>query len=400
MKINNLIVYKSATFLILSSGLLYFFKDLQTLSYALFGIGLLLFILGNNLFSRSKGSFTTPTKIQIFVLVMMLIISLVSTIIEQNPKLMATGFLFVIVYYFLGIYLQSVNIQAHIKIRSLCINALCISTALAVLSFIQGIPTLDSIIYGYSGLFDNPNTLGLCLTPATVISGTLFISSINQQYISRRNQILLIILFIAFLLIVISSGSRTSLIAVLLPIFTSIIFKSFSEKPTKKNILTSLSIIAILIMLSLTLYNSEFFQTLIVGKFYRTEEGGELLSGRSELWATAWKYSKIIGSNNLFSQTSDLGAHNTFLAYLIRYGYIFFFLYFFTFLLIIIASLRFYRKVKGNPYSIIPFVITLSTFIIFMAEQAFTSMNNFFVLLCSAVTLTPLEIEKHYIILK
>ncbi|WP_298632086.1 O-antigen ligase family protein [uncultured Porphyromonas sp.] len=400
MKINILKVYRSATFLTLSSGLLYFFKSLQTLSYALFGIGSLLFILGNSVFSRTKGGFTRLTKIQIIVLVMMFIISLVSTIIEQNPKLMATGFLFVIVYYFLGIYLQSVNFQAHRKIRLLCINVLCISTVLAILSFIQGIPTLDSIIYGYSGLFDNPNKLGLCLAPATVISGTLFISSINQNYISQRNRILLIILFVFFLLIVISSASRTSLIAVLLPILTSIIIKSFPEKPTKKNILASVSIIAILVILSFTLYNSEFFQTLIVGKFNRTEEGGELLSGRAELWATAWKYSKIIGSNNLFSQTSDLGAHNTFFAYLIRYGYIFLFLYLFTFLLIIIASIRFYRKVKGNPYSIIPFIITLSTFIIFMAEQAFTSMNNFLVLLCYAVTLTPLDIEKHYLITK
>lgn len=367
--------------LLLASGTVFFVDNLRNYIYPLLFLGVL-----SSLFFLRKRDFFVLKKSKISILIFILLcLSFFSSIVDVNVNLMIKALsLFFVLFYF-SIQIGKIPIGVYTKLGIFVISIFIISLCTIVGCLSQGVPAMESILFGYSGIFGNPNGLGITMTLSAVVSGCLLVSYFFEKGFKGRMIILYGFVFVLSFIFVIMSASRTSLFGVLLPL-TYVFFREiFSNFIRIKNITLVIIFLAIAVLFSYYIFSSDIFQMIIVSKFEKKIEGDEMLSDRDFFWSLAINYSKIIGSNTVYSETTSTSPHNTFLSFLIYYGYLFLFFFLFLYGYIIIKSYKFINSAGGNLYRYIPFAISCSTVLLFMAEQIFTSLNNFATLICFGI---------------
>lgn len=377
-------VRKSQTFLnlayftILLSGFV-FFSEFGMLTIPLIFVGMIFYILSsiNKLFKAKQ--YYSLLLLEFILVFIALLLGIVDTSIELAFKGISLFLIFLIL----------VNYTAHIKYSSIettrvLIKNINILTVLFLLICIVFNPptSLSAIIYGYSGILGNPNGLGMCVVPMTVIAGCQFIKSYYEPKI-YSSRVRYIILFSIGLIFTILSASRTSLLSVILTVLIVLIIEIFRDN-NKSRFVKSFGILLSLFTLIVIIVNSTIFKTIVLTKVQAKSADNDILSERNELWNVAIANMKFFGKNTAFSQYTDLSVHNTFLAFAINYGYIFMFFFITFFLVALYKAFKYLRRNYVNGF--VPFALIFSTILLYMPEQIFTSFHTFAALIALGVT--------------
>lgn len=385
-------VSKSYTFLnlayfgILLSGFV-FFSEFGTLTMPLMFVGMVFYILSsiNKLFRAKQYYLILLVELILFFIAML--VGLFDNSIELAFKGIS---LFII-------FLLLVNYTAHTKysrieliiILKKNINVLTILFLLTCIIFNP--PTsLSAIIYGYSGILGNPNGLGMCVVPMTVLAGCQFIKSYYEPKV-YSNRVRYITLFIIGLIFTILSASRTSLLSIILTVLIVLIIEIFRDG-NKSRFVKSFGILLIVFILSVIIINSTIFKSIVLAKIQAKSEDNDILSDRNELWNVAIASMKFFGKNTAFSQYTDYSVHNTFLGFAINYGYIFMLFFILFFLMALYRAFKYLKM--NNIYDFFPFALIFSTIILYMPEQIFTSFNTFAALIALGTTYKIQEKER------
>lgn len=373
------LLLNSSYFIIFLSGFI-FFSESNSLTMPLMIIGMLFYIL------ISINHLVKVKQYYIFLLIefILLAISLLIGIIDNSIELAVKGISLFIIFLIL------VNYTAHIKYSSIeitraIIKNINILTVLFLLTCIVFNPptSLSDIIYGYSGILGNPNGLGMCVVPMTVIAGCQFIKSYYEPKI-YSSRLRYITLFSVGLIFTILSASRTSLLSVILTILIVLIIEIFRDN-NKSRFVKSFGILLTLFLLSIIIINSAIFKSIVLAKIQAKSADNDVLSDRNELWNVAIANMKFFGKNTAFSQYTDYSVHNTFLGFAINYGYIFMCLFIIFFLLALYKSFKYLKR--NHIHGFVPFALIFSTILLYMPEQIFTSFNTFSALIALGVTL-------------
>lgn len=377
-------VRKSHTFLnlayftILLSGFV-FFSEFGILTIPLIFVGMVFYILSsiNKLFKAKK------YHLILLIEFMLAFIAMLVGLIDNSINLAFKGISLFIIFLIL------VNFTAHIKysridITRVLINNINILTILFLLTCIIFNPptSLSAIIYGYSGILGNPNGLGMCVVPMTVIAGCQFIKSYYEPKI-YSNKLRYITLFSIGLIFTILSASRTSLLSIILTVLIVLGVEIFRDN-NKSRFLKSFGILLTVFVLSVVIINSTIFKSIVLAKVQAKSADNDILSERNELWNVAIANMKFFGKNTAFSQYTDYSVHNTFLAFAINYGYIFMYLFIIFFLVALYQCFRYLKRNHVNGF--VPFTLIFSTVLLYMPEQIFTSFNTFAALIALGVT--------------
>ncbi|MCR8968936.1 hypothetical protein [Facklamia sp. 7083-14-GEN3] len=171
----------------------------------------------------------------------------------------------------------------------------------------------------YSGIFENPNNLGI-ISFQTALCG---IFTIYYLFYSNKKQIILKIistLFLSFSIYsLVISRSRSSLLSLLIAAF---IFISFLIIKRKINGITFIG----LFFGSMIFYFSylrEIIKSLILKKFLNQILTNSFLSGRERIWKTIISDSKLFGNgSDYFDEKLGIAAHNGILHFWGAYGYL------------------------------------------------------------------------------
>src|SRR5690625_1630749 len=106
------------------------------------------------------------------------------------------------------------SLRSFFTFRMVAISFITSSTLIILLSFVEKTPTLN-MSATYSGLFDNPNSMGLLAATFFSFMLTLFVSNLFYKVNFRRAFFYFILMIMALLLIALSS-SRTSFVATII----------------------------------------------------------------------------------------------------------------------------------------------------------------------------------------
>lgn len=368
---------------ILSSGFCFFIDPIRKYGYIILAISLLLLlVLCVRIKIRSNNK--TNNLVMTSLVISMFLVSIIASLIEQNPLLAGKAIGMILFTSFLLFFSKPTVLSSINYLRLICVSIVIVSIILAIASLLSQNP-MSSIFFGYKGVFSNPNGLGVCFSPATTILGTLMIVYLFQRM--NHTLIPIIMAFVFFMILVIISSSRTSLLSIITPLLCVLAINIKQNLFRKKQLAKVFLIIGLFTTITISTFNSELFSTAILSKFEQTSNRGSVLNSRDILWRNAIKDAKIIGSNNNFIQKSELGTHNTFLSYLVDFGYIFLILFASLYIYILWMSYGFSKK-DNSTYSYIPFVLVLSNIIIFMSEEAFSSVSNFTTLIIGCILLT------------
>lgn len=369
------------TGIILLGVTFFLFSPIGYLLYPCLVIGFIvlshLFLSNHKIIKYNKAAIRST----FIIITLLFLFMILSSVISMDMEGFGKALLFTMILFFLVLVYPFVNVDYNFKLQSIRSSCLYIISGVIVLSFLLERPSLAAIIFGYQGLFDNPNKFGyISALIASILGGELVLSFFRRE----KSTILKAILFFLSLLCVILSASRTSLISVLIVVFLVFIIELRKIKNIEYKIKISFLIVASFLVILTIFWYSGLLEIFILSKFKSKQEGSDMYSGRTEMWQIAVDYSKVLSKNHIFASKFELGVHNTYLAYMINYGYIVFLLFVLFFLKMFLSAIKFAIR-SCSDLRFLPLVIIGSTVFIAMSEQIFTSINCFASLMCFGV---------------
>ncbi|MFS0637362.1 O-antigen ligase family protein [Mesobacillus foraminis] len=211
-------------------------------------------------------------------------------------------------------------------------------------------------IQPFKGIFYSSNGFGnMAATFFSAILSAFFI-----EYNKRKNRLLYLNLLIILIFLVIISGSRTSLFAIIGSTFTCITLLTLKEIKNKKNIYRKVRgfinkgfalLVLFLVMFSIPYFRNTFNER-IIKKF--TMKSDNQLDGRGEVWRATIENTTLFGNGRDHFEELGLGhgAHNTFISLLGQFGFVPTLLFILLIIyILIIASKRFLKN--SDSYSIL-----------------------------------------------
>lgn len=181
---------------------------------------------------------------------------------------------------------------------------------------------IESLLYTYSGVFDNTNSMGM-------LAASMFVISILaiQQYRGLIRYFYVIFVGISVFFIIVS-GSRTAfltMLGIILILLTYYIYIWLKEGKIKTLKFKHFLLIVILIFAMIILFNNEdvnrAFDTNIIEKF--NNKSDDITSARTNIWGKIITNAGFTGQgSNYIKEETGLTAHNSFLAIMIEFGWI------------------------------------------------------------------------------
>lgn len=383
-------IYTLSTFTILLSGVLFIVDLTKPLFIPFFALGL--GITAMYYFSRGKNRQRTASSDQFGLIVMsiisliLLLLCLVSNIFSLSLPNISRGISLTALLLFVINGFSHFELKVEIMLNSLCKSIFIITSIVMLLCVLKEMPLITGNHFGYSGIFENPNSLGTMITPLFSIT-TSFIILKSLGIATRYSFFTLSVFCVISGYFVLLSSSRTAFIAGLVPSVVVWGFVAFSKRNNKKRFIKVIASIFWVTIFFIVLYNTTIFQEQFLSKFTRNIEANDVLSGRDDLWRYALTYSHLIGDNTRYSHLAEFGAHNTFLPFLIDYGYIYASIFLLLYVYFVYRSFIFTKRfsyISSEFY--LPIIISLNTFLIFMTEQMTTTMNHFLFLIVVSLT--------------
>jgi len=231
---------------------------------------------------------------------------------------------------------------------------------------------LNQRVSVYSGLFDNPNSMGVFA--ATLFSVSFVLILINEKKVVRIFSLLMLVSGIYFIMI---SGSRTSFLTVCIVVLiwiVSYVITLIKEKRLRTRLLKWIfPSILIVLFCSILFFESELFvdfQENIIDKF--DEKTGNITSSRTSIWLYIINEAGLFGQGaHHLKQETGLSAHNSFLSIIIEYGWLTGLFYILFWIVAIVKSYLFFLRSDSSKYSLLP-IILISNYILLSTMEVLT----------------------------
>lgn len=277
-----------------------------------------IFLLSFFCFYFYRNSFLLKINLTLFLIISFLLFSLLSAFVNSDIRMLFSSILYTI-FFMIFFYTKGLDVTQFDKLMKI----FCVSLALLLL--IPYLTIAPPTFRSYTGIFYNSNTLG-------AIAATL--SLISLAYIWGKNSyntiFYLFTFFIGFFFLL-QSNSRGSLLAVLfasIVVIISVIYSILLNRCSRSEFICFL-ILFFLFLACIFIYfvtEEDFFSIKslsIIDKIVRKSASGDISDQRGSIWLTTLIESTIVGhGSNYFQEHFNLGAHNTFISVLGRYGII------------------------------------------------------------------------------
>lgn len=216
----------------------------------------------------------------------------------------------------------------------------------------------------YYGITYNPNSIGQLSVQAAISIFCLFLNALNAR--RKMKSLMYLFLFVISISFTLFSNSRTSLLVVLIACFFTLILFIKINKFKLRKLIVPVFILTFIYFLKLR----EILQVGIIDKFIRYSDNA--LAGRIGIWQNIINDITIFGHGpEYFKVYIGKGAHNSVLEIIGGNGIIAGIIITVFFLYSIVYSIKYAFDNKGNNFFYVPFIITITFFILGMAESMF-----------------------------
>jgi len=294
----------------------------------------------------------------------LILLSLMSSIKNEELTLFISNLALVLIFY-IGYYFYNFIYKASVyKYDEFIKVALLIS--LLMIWMIIKYPATNVV---YRGIYENPNTMGVMLVTALILNIAIFFG-LMESILNKRIILINLLVSISFPIFfhLTLTLSRTSIIAYIVTFLLTYI--TYSIRAIYKGRLTSIlkhTLFLILIIGIVIYYLPSDLLEPIQNKF--EQKSGDTLDLRGYIWATTIRDSGLLGQgSNYFDNTFILGAHNTFISLLGRYGYAYTIIILIIWIWLGIKSFLYTIKSISNIYLYFPFTTWLGVSLLSMAE--------------------------------
>ena len=232
----------------------------------------------------------------------------------------------------------------------------------------------------YFGIYDNPNTMGAISSSVLMLLISMFFGAL--EYNNKKN-ILIFILFllmICFINIVLITVSRLAVIASISLFIILFILFNIRMFVRKKNIFK----FNFFLILSGSIFGYFLLKNSqnVIDKFVAKDVGGDVFDGRGYIWEKTINDTGFWGNgSSYFLDEFALGAHNTFISILGRYGYVYFILIFIFWLFLGFKSFKFLLRNSISFYTYMYFTVWYAFTILSLTEvMLYTPIMIIFIL--------------------
>ena len=225
-------------------------------------------------------------------------------------------------------------------------------------------------LWGYFGIFRNPNTTGLFAASALMSFISLFISKLenlkNTKFLFLSQLVILLLIFI-----VVISSSRTSLIASFVGLlFYYLFYLSFNSYRFRNIFLILPSVIIFFVFIQSPLY-----QIAITDKFNYYFQHSDMLNGRDYIWRIALDNISFFGHGRL-STIADQVGESIYISILHQFGLLALLLL--SICLLVSFFLPFYYYLRFRDSSLLPFFPIVFIFPFIGLTSSIFGMSPFF----------------------
>lgn len=225
----------------------------------------------------------------------------------------------------------------------------------------------------YLGITNNSNNMGLIAYGAAFSSILILLYHQHFKCGSKLKNIFYGISGIISLGVLFQTGSRTPLVALILPVILYSLYILSINKIKISRIIASVIVFIVLY----NIFLKDMFDEYVLSKFQTTSLRGDLISGRNVIWEEAIKDTTVFGhGEGYFENILGIASHNIVIQILGEYGLIamLFFILFLT--LIVYLSIKNIFTTGDNFSFILIFMFLLSYLIISLAESIFGVITN------------------------
>lgn len=323
---------------------------------------------------REKVHFDYKSLITIYLFILF---SGISSFINSDIQLLISSLVIFLLYYTSFSILPSLS---KVNINELIYRSIVISHILIII-----IPIL---LYGfdsdpYRSIFHNPNTLGGMVATLFAVILSTFLFDIEKFIINSKNGKITfpriffnILILFGLMYLAVLSGSRASLLALIIVFLISLTYliiylikvKKIVSFISKGALLMGIVTLVIASLLKFTQFN-DFLYFNIIYKFERKSAEGDVLDQRGDVWLQTIEEASLFGNgSSYFSSSFDIGAHNTFINILGRLGWAPFIMFVILLIILIIYSIKHTLKNSDDKYKYMPLTLCVCFLMLSMTE--------------------------------
>ncbi len=250
-----------------------------------------------------------------------------------------------------------------------------------------------SILYGYQGIFFNPNSFGIVVSTFLIVVISYFIPNSISKKTSNLSKLMFVSLIITTMILLLLSNSRTSIIVVLV-VGCLIILQMFREKNTisfkqKRRLVLILTIGLIIVVFTGVI--EELFVNMFLEKFKNNES--DITNGRSLVWKEIIDNRRLFGNGRQFLLDLPIAPHSTYFSILAQFGSVNLFIYILIIFRMFRASYLFMTN-SMSPYRFLPISITTAFILLSFTEGMLMIYTMFISFLSYGSILDNIKIKK------
>lgn len=314
-----------------------------------------------------------PTFILIYLF---LLFSSISALLNSDVNLILGALMIFLLYIVSCIILPMLKID----LNKIVFGALLVShIPITIIPLILG----GSFSAPYKGIFYNTNSFGTVSATIFVVLLSNFLGKLEKVLggtINKYQKIWMIgqgALLVFLLYLVVISSSRTSFLASIMCIAIGLFYIIVALIKRKRLIpllnkgfifLCIFSVVASLVLYFTKL--DEAIENDIIYKFeYRASNETGILSERDQIWKHSIQESRLFGRGDAFFTDMGIGAHNTLVSILGRYGWLPLLTFLTLLTIILYVSIKYSYKGEDDHNRYLPLLIFVSFLVMSMGED-------------------------------
>lgn len=344
------------------------------------GAGALLLLLDAGCLNRERPWSLVPLSVFLFA-------GLLAALVNESGMLLVLVLGVLVVWVLLARALPSVAEERRL-LKLIVASALVTHLPLLMLPFVRGFQL------PLRGIFYNPNSYGTVAATLYAVVLPIFLVRMGEKRRSWPRVVCLAGLAIGLFLAATASASRTSFLAVTgltlaaLFLLASDIIEGVRIKSSAVRLLAVAcsGLVVASIIAYLWLPAEELINAFILGKF--EVKAGNVTAGRMDVWMMTIEEARLFGrGRSYFLQTTELGAHNTFVSILGQYGWIAVVSYVALWVGILRHSLGYARRTdEYDLYRWVPVSVTLCFLALSMGEGMNGKLSMLIAFACVGAT--------------
>lgn len=340
-----------------------------------------------------KGNLKFPISITI-IYAFFLLFTFSSSLMNESMQSFLSSFRYLLTFIVLTIIIPEMFKEKTFSIT--IVSVFLSQIPLIILSILEENPFQD-LSGSYLGIFYNTNSFG-----GVVATLFVFLLVLLFKYMGTKKvvtQFTLFLLLCTFFLLTVFSGSRTSFVAIIVVTFISFtlyLLKNFTVSNFSIKKLGYIFILLIALCSGLLLFLKskyfELFNVIIVGKFIRKHESGDVLDQRGGIWKDTISDMTILGNGpHYFTDVLGIGAHNTFISILGQFGILVSVMFVLIWIVTLYKSVQYYVQRNISEYNLLPITIVLFFLLTSLTEIMLMKVSMLFSMIVIGVITSKRE---------